>query len=131
MRNFFSENRGVLYLLGVFLTICISVSLYSGYQTYKSVEAGDTESCILSLQDSLMLTFHKEEVRNVISLNQEWRILNKNEQDFLFNSMNNPRRLDCFRFSNFTEGKSRSGKDLHISARYINELVQVHIERFE
>jgi hypothetical protein len=116
--------------IALFLVIGIFV-VFKGYQIYRSAEDSAVESCILSIRQSLADTLKKEEVRKVISPSQEWRVLNKNEQDFLFNSIDNPKNLDCGRFAYFTAGKTQSGKDLHVSVRQISGKIDVIIEGLE
>lgn len=125
------KYQPLLYLaVALFLITGIFV-VFKGYQIYRSSEDSAVQSCILSVSQALAETLKKEEVRKVINLSQEWKVLKKNEQDFLFNSIDNPMNLDCGRFAYYTKGQNQSGKELHISARQVNEKIDVFIEGIE
>lgn len=131
MKDYLSMRCLLKYLMLSISLIVIIFVMQKSYELYLSAEHSAVKSCVLSVTETLRIKLKDKEIKKIISPNREWKVLNPNEQNFLFNSVTDKKRLDCKRFSYFTNGKTQKGDDLRILVREIDGEVEVVIEGFE
>ncbi len=119
-------------LLVLFIAFGVFVT-YEIYQAFTDAQEAELESCISSLQGYLMETLRDEEIRRIINPSKEWKTLNYNEREVLFESLPSNKRFNCGDSSLFVDGKFQNRNDLEVKIRKIDYAagMELHIKDSE
>jgi hypothetical protein len=109
--------RYLIVAFGLFICTLVGLLMYEGLKFYREIDESALLACINSMQDALMLSLKKEEVRKVINPNKEWKTLNKDEQEFLLNSIDKNKRVDCNKSYFDSDGNVTINDDMEVLVR--------------
>ena len=118
------NDKALIFFTSLCVLVFCGFVVYAGYTTYKESEESAYLSCILSMKSSLIIIIRDDQtLREAIDIGHEWKSLNKNEMDTLFNSPANTKRFDCGNYPS-----SRTGEDLQIAIRQINGRIEMNLQ---
>src|SRR6185369_12783314 len=118
------NDKATVYFLSFICIVFCGFLIYAGFYSFKEAEEGAYKSCILSMKDILIKPIMDDKtIREAINVGSNWRTLNKNEVDMLFNSLDNAKKLDCGNYPN-----SQTGEGVQIAIRQIKGRFEMDLQ---
>ena len=110
------------------LVIC-TFAIYGGYRIYRIAEEAAVDSCIRSIESTLAEKLERE--KGEINTSNQWKVLSKDEKEFLFDSVKDSKYFDCKRFQFYKTGKTRTGEDVQVSVRQVVRKWDKNIKQYQ
>jgi hypothetical protein len=119
----------IIAFIGVFLIfIGIGVLAIPFLQLYKDSEDSALQSCILSVEEELTTTLKKNNLRNVIKIEQSWKSLDEKEKFLLLNAVDKEKQYDCYDYLIYEDAINGKSDNLQIFVKDDNGLLKVQIQ---